>query len=760
MSGTVPLETSRHIREAPRPATTAAASSAGAVGEGRAAEEGGGAAAAVLLSAVFAAVTAPLWLGRVVPRWDALDFFYPVVTYISDALREGRFPLWDPYSGAGEPFHAEPQKLVLNPVVLLLARFVSNPLLAFVLVWLVHWWWGAMGMVWVARRFGASAAGAFLAGGSYALSGFFVSHAEHTTFIFVAAWLPWTIGLADAAVARRSAPSASLAAAALGASAAFGGYPMLVTFTGVAVAVWLLLRFVVLPEGGDLGERRARARWAAGTLALMASVLVLAWSPILHAFMSEAAVITSRLSTVSPVDAIYGQAFTLRSALSLVLPYAPIVLHDSGVDRTSELSVTNAYMGFATIPLAVTWAWISLRERRQGASLVAFTAFMVLVSLGGVGGVRILLHYVVPPLRFMRFNAAFRLYWIFPACLAAGLGLTCVVEREAARRVFLRVALGWTAVAAAAAAVVWMWLDGIGVSPRPALPSLVLPFALASPAVVLAAWWISRRPSSAGGALLAAIAFLDVAAGLYVNRFTVWSSDQGVLAAISHAQDARTRTTATAGDPPPRTVSPVGYWDPDVLPFNAQLILKISLLDSYTTLGHPDLKTLVAGRFSETLCGPRRFWLAPGGEPFLEREVALVELALSGGRGEPVPVFVEGGGSPAPRVVPGTYGDVAVESYRPEEIVLRVAAPAQGGLLTSVERYAPGWKVAVDGRPAAAVQTNLLFRGVFLDAGAHRVVWTYDPDLWWPLVAVSVATLSLALLAAGAFALTARRRAA
>src|SRR6266542_2396288 len=216
MSGTVPLETSRHIREAPRPATTAAASSAGAVGEGRAAEEGGGAAAAVLLSAVFAAVTAPLWLGRVVPRWDA--------------LREGRFRLWDPYSGAGEPFHAEPQKLVLNPVVLLLARFVSNPLLAFVLVWLVHWWWGAMGMVWLARRLGASAAGAFLAGGSYALSGFFVSHAEHTSFVFVAAWLPWTIGLADAAVARRSAASASLAAAALGASAAFGGYPMLVTF--------------------------------------------------------------------------------------------------------------------------------------------------------------------------------------------------------------------------------------------------------------------------------------------------------------------------------------------------------------------------------------------------------------------------------------------------------------------------------------------------------------------------------------------------
>ncbi len=707
----------------------------------------GGVAAAAALSALLAAVTSPLWLGHVIPIWDALDFYYPAVAYVSDSLREGRFPLWDPYSGAGEPFQADPQKLVLNPVVLLLGRFVPDPLLSFVLVWLVHWWWAAIGMIWIARRFGASASAALLAGGSYALSGFFVSHAEHTTFLFVAAWLPWTIGLADAAVARRSAASALLAAAALGASGAFGGYPMLVAFTGLASAVWLLLRFVAFPDRADAADRRVAARWTAGTLAVMAAVLVLAWGPILHAFMSEAAVVTNRLSAITPERAMFGEPFTLRAALSLFFPFATIFLAGNGVDMSADVSMTNAYIGFATVPLAVTWAWISLRERRRSGWLLAFAAFMVLVSLGGVGGIRILLHYVFPPLRHMRFNAAFRLYWIFSACLAAGLGLTLVVQREAARRVFLRVSLAWLGVAAAAAASLWLWIDGRGIPLGPALPSLFIPVALAGPSIVAVAAWMSRRPSPLGGALVAAIACLDVAAGLHVNHFTAWTKNDGALAQI---QDARSLTTTTAGNPRPRLArSLTGS-------FNAHLILKIPVLGSYTSFTHPDLSALAQSRFVGTLCGPVRFWLVPGGEPSPGREAALAELVRTGPT-DPVPVFVDGGGSAAPRVVPATYGDVAVETYRPEEVVLRVNVPPAGGLLTSVERYTPGWKVSVDGRPAAALRTNLLFRGVLLEPGSHRVVWRYEPAGWWPLVAVSAATLALAVLGAAALAVRSRR---
>jgi len=709
----------------------------------------GGAAVAVLLSVLFAALTSPLWLARAVPVWDALDLSYPVTTYVSDALREGRFPMWDPYSGAGEPFHADPTRMVLNPVLLVLGRVLPDPFLTFVLVWLLHWWWGAMGMVWLSRRFGASAPGALLAAGSFALCGFFVSNAEHTSYIFVAGWLPWILGLADRAVARRSAASALLAAAALGVCALGGGYPPLVAFTGFAVALWLALRFVAFPEDVS-ASRRTLALWTGGTLAAMAIVLVVAWAPVLHAFLTAGSAVASRLSATSAEEAIWGQPFTLRAATSLWFPFATLFFMKTGVPMGADVSMTNAYMGFAAVPLAATWAWIAFRERRK-AWLVAFAVVMVLVSLGGRGGVRIALHYLVPGLQYMRFNAGFRLFWLLPVCLAAGLGLGLVVERERARRVFLVAVLAWAALGVLAAAVLLLWLRASGVAIALGLPSLFLPVAFAAPAVAGCAALALRRPKLAG-ALLAVVSCADVAAGMYVNDATVWNRN---TAPLRPYLAAHVRSDPGAGAPRRR------YLESVTGTFNWHLLVKKPVLRTYTSFAHTELDgNLYRTRFAEVLCGPLRFWLAPGGEVPASRERALAELAAAGA-GDPLPVFVEGSTSRAPRVVPGAYGAVEVEVYRPEEVVLRAVVPApEGGVLASVERWAPGWKVLVDGRPAAPLRTNLHFRGVFLEPGPHRVVWRYEPELWWPLVGGSVATLALVTLAAAALALRARRRAA
>ena len=98
----------------------------------------------VIFSLYFVLLLAPLWLLSVGPMWDANDFVYPIFTYIADSIREGRLALWDPYTNCGEPFHAEPQRMVLNPVALLLGLAFRNSFLGFVLLWLLHWWWGGM----------------------------------------------------------------------------------------------------------------------------------------------------------------------------------------------------------------------------------------------------------------------------------------------------------------------------------------------------------------------------------------------------------------------------------------------------------------------------------------------------------------------------------------------------------------------------------------------------------------------------------------
>jgi hypothetical protein len=121
-------------------------------------------------------------------------------------------------------------------------------------------------------------------------------------------------------------------------------------------------------------------------------------------------------------------------------------------------------------------------------------------------------------------------------------------------------------------------------------------------------------------------------------------------------------------------------------------------------------------------------------------------------------VFLDRPAGAPERVAPGAWGAVEVEVYRPEEVVLRAEVPPPGGLLVSTERWTPAWKVWVDGRPDAPLRTNLFFRGVLVGPGPHRVVWRYEPDLWWPLVGLSAATLALAGGAGVFLAVRARRR--
>ena len=69
-----------------------------------------------------AAIAPPLfWLGpallrRLAPSYrDQGDFFYPLKLYTADRLRAGEIPLWNPLSGAGEPWLANGQAGVFYP---------------------------------------------------------------------------------------------------------------------------------------------------------------------------------------------------------------------------------------------------------------------------------------------------------------------------------------------------------------------------------------------------------------------------------------------------------------------------------------------------------------------------------------------------------------------------------------------------------------------------------------------------------------------
>jgi hypothetical protein len=148
---------------------------------------------------------------------------------------------------------------------------------------------------------------------------------------------------------------------------------------------------------------------------------------------------------------------------------------------------------------------------------------------------------------------------------------------------------------------------------------------------------------------------------------------------------------------------------------------------------------------------PQRFWLSPGVETAPSRDHALSALAQTGA-GQPVPVFVEQplAGLPPGRVIPGTFGRVAISRYAPEEIEMTVQVPGStGALLASTERYAAGWQAFVDGVQVPVEKVNLYFRGVAIPPGQHQVVWKYQPARWVALVWLSYLSLIGATVAGG-----------
>jgi hypothetical protein len=90
---------------------------------------------------------------------------------------------------------------------------------------------------------------------------------------------------------------------------------------------------------------------------------------------------------------------------------------------------------------------------------------------------------------------------------------------------------------------------------------------------------------------------------------------------------------------------------------------------------------------------------------------------------------------------PRNFGDASVEllRYTPGEqrLVTRSAGPF---FLASSEKLTPELRVTIDGRTVPLVGINMLFAGVEVPAGEHRVVFSrrIARGIWWPLAGIAL----------------------
>lgn len=69
---------------------------------------------------------------------------------------------------------------------------------------------------------------------------------------------------------------------------------------------------------------------------------------------------------------------------------------------------------------------------------------------------------------------------------------------------------------------------------------------------------------------------------------------------------------------------------------------------------------------------------------------------------------------------------VRIVDYNPNSVTLDVTS-TNGGVLVLHDIFYPGWEVTVDGQPRPVLRANLLFRGVEVPLGRHRVEFRFRP---------------------------------
>lgn len=682
----------------------------------------------VALAVATAVAHAPVVLGG--ETWDDVRYHAEVAPprlAAAAAVQGGAWPAWWDGTGLGVPLAAEPSHGAIYPP----GWSASTPR-GLDLLLILHLAWAALGVaVWARTRVpprtvAASDPGVLVAGVLIATSGLLASTALRGALPALA-HLPWIGAAATWLViaSSRARREQAMAAAALGA---------LIGLVGLTGELAALVDAVILAVA-IAGRRRT---WAALGLGLGGGLAIACaqWVPaVLHlphaAGAQVAGLPLSRLLELI-VPASFGATDPDRAvaALAGAAPWAP-----------------SLFVGAPLFALAAVRA----PARRLLGALAAFGALALVTGRGGWPAV-----LGAPELHLTA------LVLVLAPSASTGVDALVAGDRRAARA--LALAAGCMAVALAAIAV----LRARDPALAPALGRALLDGALGLACTVAAgvlAWRAAGKAAGRATPILLALLVLPGVGAMRslaptIARATVEDAPPWVRAADGLPRPLRAfRPTFLSGqvaDPVEQvgdviaTLGGASAWRWGIAAARSTDLGRSRLHDRVWLAAAREGGALL-DRFGislailpETLIVPRKLTALGrrGGWALVALPVAPVAGVLRGWRRAVDPedalalMFAPGGGTGVLRgtVVLGEAGDARLDKGPPvpctidawtEGDIALVCSPEVDGWATISSSAAPGWTVTVDGAPRGWVVADVLRRAVKIDAGMHRIAWTY-----------------------------------
>ncbi|MBE2288774.1 MAG: hypothetical protein IAE95_04415 [Chitinophagaceae bacterium] len=670
--------------------------------------------------------------------WDARDIFLPWRFFISDCLRNGVLPVWNPYQQSGYPFFADPQSGMWYPVAQLMALFGRYSVYLFNAEFILTVAAGGWGLYRLAGSFGLSRHAALFGGITFVACGFYVSNAEHLSWAISAScvvWLFWAY--------RMLLTTGRLGYALLGALFQFlvlsGGYPAF-----IIVSSYLLAAFFV---SSLLAGNTQRAAVLRGNILFAVAFLVLA-VPVIYAFSASMPYMTRGAGVT--LQKANGSPFSPQSLLSLLTPFA--TLKNDEFYRT-DISMRNAYMGL--LGLAFLLVSVVLPGMRRWRGIAVASIVCLLISFGPALPLRAWLYHYVPLMDLFRFPSLFRLFFLIGAVLIASGAFHVLI---ATGRVYVgRVRLVVLALPVVTGALVGYSLyrnGGIGGNyhelfvnmgefiRRSVFRQLIIVQGSVQLVLLLLIlfllWWQQGRYFTSRVVLGLAVADMVMA-----TQFNMYGTvtDKERCADMQHAI-----AFAPTGFPLPDMAAGVNTRNDDAMrprmkPLTANLnnFCKNIATDSYSPFILSRFDMLAESVVRDSAWGNPVLYLTYGAVPDSPGVVlpSRRHVAVDSKTFQRIPFSYD------------ARDAVQLTSFRPGHITASVQV-AHDALLVLQQVAFPGWHIEVDGRKVMHLTGNYCYPVIRIPAGSHTVVYRFAPRLLQVMLVwyvVALITLTVVLVA-------------
>lgn len=748
------------------------------------------------VAAVFLLANQLIVRGIAVGIWDAEGELFPFQVVVADFVRAGRFVHWDPWSDAGLPLASDPSVGAFSPLNLAIGLLTGGTSLGFRLYWMFVWSLGGFGILMLAKQLKAPAWGGAVVAVGFLFCGVYTGNAEHTSCIVAFSFVPLIIWRLDRALVSRSLRPAAEAGALWGLSA-LSGYPAQTIMTGFFCVLWGVGR-VVFSESGkaaatSAGETpsaphtiRARVVLLVAVLAILLVVGLAVLSPTYYTFFAEGAGTTARSGPLSREVAILSNALHPGALSTLASPYLATLKADNQLQGNGQmwpgvdLSMCSIYSGGVVAVLALLSILARPRDRWRW-SLVILAGFSLACALGGWLPLRGWLYDLIYPTRFFRHPALFGLYFVFTISAMALVGTSDLQAaiRNGPSPIWRRFKIASIVCATGALAAFLAVLGSFGaersISFRQA-PGMWLIvsgvwLAILGSAMLSGSWpdTVRRRYLAA---ILLAIAAGDAILTNAVSQENMVSTDPKDVARwqtldARHSAILDLTANGLMRDENPCVSSNIAEARPRAnphaavpCPFSDQLITKIPVLESYSTLSNPFLlRTARHPILKDAAIGSERIWFAPDAlqVPATEAFFSAFERRAEALHAPPLVIHsradltrpTDNSGKSASRTDdPARIAElpacdriqVRLAKYDPEELAFNCNCPADGWLLVT-DRWGPSWRAEINSQPTEVYGANFIFRAIPVRAGENSIRFTYHPPLFPWLLILSWTTL-------------------